>query len=114
MADWAFWWEVLVANNYTYQHLDFPLAAFDCTGISSTNHDKNFAERKRFLLQYIPDDNVLERISNECLLSRTIEGDFLFNSERTILKSLVGLVRHVHVHIWGPIHKLYANFRWRD
>ena len=114
VADWAFWWEALIENNYTYQHFDFPLAAFDCTGISSTNHDRNFAERERFLLQYIPNAKILERITNECLLSRTIEGDFLFNSERMILKSLVAFVRRVYVHVIKPVHKLYANFRWRE
>ena len=113
VADWAFWWEVLIANNYTYQHLAFPLAAFDCTGVSSTNHEKNQMERVRFLLKFIPDTQVLEKITNECLLNITIEGDFLYNSERAILKSVLFFIRRVYVHLIGPIHRLYANLRWR-
>ena len=114
VADWAFWWDTLVANNYTYQHMAFPLAAFDCTGISSTNHEKNQAERLRYLLQYIPNAQVLEKIADECLLNKTIEGDFLFNSERAFLKAVILFVRRIFVHFIGPIHRLYMNLRWRD
>ena len=113
VADWAFWWDVLITNNFTYQHLAFPLAAFDCTGVSSTNYVKNKEERVRFLLNYIRDIQVLEKITDECLLNKTIEGDFLYNSERTFLKLVILCVRRVYVHIIGPIHKLYVNFRWR-
>ncbi len=113
VADWVFWWECLVADNHSYQHLKFPLAAFDCTGVSSTNHDKNHAERVRFLSQYIPDRHLLEKISNECLMGGTIEGDFLFNSERTLLKNLFLFIRMVYVHIVAPFNKIYVNARWR-
>ena len=70
-------------------------------------------ERVRFLLKFIPDTQVLEKITNECLLNITIEGDFLYNSERAILKSVLFFIRRVYVHLIGPIHRLYANLRWR-
>lgn len=113
VADWAFWWECLVVEKHTYLHFDFPLAAFDCTGVSSTNHDKNQAERMRFLSQYIPDRHLLEKITNECLMGGTIEGDFLINSERALLKNLFLLIRRVYVHFVAPVNKIYVNIRWR-
>lgn len=113
VADWAFWWEALVASDHRYQHFDFPLAVFDCTGVSSTNYDKNYAEREKFLSNYINNKHLLTKISNECLMSGTIEGDYLFNSERSVLKRICLFIRRVYVHIYQPLHKVYANIRWR-
>ena len=112
VADWAFWWETLIAGDSTYQHFDFPLAAFDLSGVSSTNKAGNRIERDAFLAQYFPDECVRNRVINECLLPETIEGDFLFNSERSLLSMIFITVRRIYAHIIQPLNTIYNNYRW--
>lgn len=113
VADWAFWWETLIAGSSTYQHFDFPLAAFDLSGVSSTNHDNNYAERAKFLSQYISDPYLLNKITNECGMNGTIEGEYFFKSERRLVNAIFLLIRRIYVHFLQPLHHIYANIRWR-
>ena len=53
VSDYEFWVKLAFAGG-SFCHLDEFVSVFDTTGISSTNHDLDKAERKQVLSQYLP------------------------------------------------------------
>ena len=54
VSDLEFWVKLAFAGG-TFHHLDEFVSVFDTTGISSTNHKLDKAERKQMLSQYVPE-----------------------------------------------------------
>lgn len=48
ISDWIFFYEALIRNNSTYQHIGLPLSVFYTDGVSSTNKEKISEEGKRY------------------------------------------------------------------
>lgn len=53
-ADAKFFFQDIVINNASYQNIDECISRFDMTGISSTQHEKTYHERLRFLQELLP------------------------------------------------------------
>lgn len=53
ISDYEFWVKLVFAGG-SFCHLDEFVSVFDTTGISSTNHDLDRAERKQVLSHYVP------------------------------------------------------------
>ena len=54
VSDLEFWVKVAFAGG-SFCHLNEFVSVFDTTGVSSTNHDLDKAERKQMLSQYVPE-----------------------------------------------------------
>lgn len=54
VSDLEFWVK-LASEGGTFRHLDEFVSVFDTSGVSSTNHDLDLAERKQMLSQYVPE-----------------------------------------------------------
>lgn len=54
VADAKFFFEDIIINNASYQRIDEYISNYDVTGISSTKHQENYAERERFLTSALP------------------------------------------------------------
>ena len=54
VSDWEFFFKVLGLNGASYKAIDVTITNFDMTGISSTNHELVFKEKKEVLQRYLP------------------------------------------------------------
>lgn len=53
VADWKFWIETLILNNYTYSFIDLDIAYYDMSGISSS-HEAVWEEREKVYQELFP------------------------------------------------------------
>lgn len=54
VSDLEFWVKLAIAGG-SFNHLDEFVSVFDTTGVSSTNHELDNAERKQMLSHYVPE-----------------------------------------------------------
>lgn len=54
VSDWKFWIQSLIFKNATYKTIDYIIAVFDVSGISSTHEDLRIEEQKKVFDELIP------------------------------------------------------------
>lgn len=103
-SDWIFFFNTLILKNRTYQHIDLTVCDFDCTGISATNKDLGYIERKQWLQKAIPqriydDYNLLSKYEDTKLpklLSLELSGIGEGTSFEKIVVLFVRLLKQIH------------------
>lgn len=103
-SDWIFFFNTLILKNRTYQHIDLIVCDFDCTGISATNKDLGYIERKQWLQKAIPqriydDYNLLSKYEDTKLpklLSLELSGIGEGTSFEKIVVLFVRLLKQIH------------------
>ena len=63
ISDWIFFYETLIRNNYTYQHISLPLSIFYTDGISSKHKNLLFEEGKKYGASIYSERELKERHS---------------------------------------------------
>lgn len=111
-SDWAFWCQKLLKEHKTYQCINIPITVFDMNGISNANDTLASEERRNNLLNYFVPE-IVDQIIRECDVHNSIEGDYMYNSERDIQHFVVKSVSRIYAHIIRPLVKLKVNLIYR-
>lgn len=108
-SDWMFFFNTLIIKNGTYQHIDIIVCDFDCNGISATNKDLGYLERKQWLKKAIPhrvyDDYILLSNYEDTKIPRLLQLELSGIGEGTSFEKAVVLF----VKFLKKIHKLKGS-----
>lgn len=112
-SDWVFWCQKLLKEHKTYQSINIPITVFDMNGISNKKEELASRERRDNLLNYFSPE-IVDQIILECGIYNSIEGAYMYNSERNLQHILGQSISRIYAHLIRPFIKWKVNFKYRE
>lgn len=97
VSDWAFFFDMLILKDCSYQHIPIPLSSFYLDGISNTQKDKDLIERHDYLCTVFSKRIVkdIETKYTKTLLSSYLAPKWTKEITRFIIRICLWVKRHV-------------------